>query len=53
MDNQLQQDKLRGLCVICVRRRRCPKAYKYLELNECKAFKVHPRRGKSNKKAET
>lgn len=49
MDNEkLEESKLQGLCKICMRRKRCPKAKQYLSLKDCTAFKVHKRRGKKH-----
>ena len=47
-ENELIQSKLQGLCKTCMRRKRCPKAYRYLNLEECKAYKIHCRRGTNN-----
>ena len=35
------QHQLKGLCVTCMRRWRCPKAFQYLDVTECNAHKVH------------
>ena len=43
--------KLNGLCKICFRRRKCPKAQQYLNLTECNAFKIHGLRGRTRKGA--
>lgn len=42
------QPEYNGMCVICSRRARCPKAQKLLDLQECIAFKVHPLRGRKH-----
>ena len=43
-----KQPEYNGICLICSRRRRCPKAKMLLDLTECIAFKVHPARGRKS-----
>lgn len=38
------EEKYKGLCVTCSRRRKCPKANRYEDVTECKAYKVHTNR---------
>lgn len=36
-----RQHQMKGLCATCMRRWRCPKSFKYLDLSECNAYRVH------------
>ena len=40
----LDTKRLKGLCKTCVRRRICPKAHQYLDVDTCGAYKVHSNR---------
>ena len=46
-ETYFEQKKLKGLCVTCMRRKRCHKALEYLDIKNCSAYKVHKNRGKS------
>lgn len=45
---RLDDRRLTGLCATCMRRKRCPKAYTYVNLSECKAHKVHSLKGRKS-----
>lgn len=49
---RLVQKMLKGLCASCMRRKRCPKAYTYVDLSECRAYKVYGGK-KSDKKQKS
>lgn len=43
---KINEKLLRGLCVDCVRRKRCPTALQYKDIKKCQAHKVNKNRGK-------